>query len=139
MEPNNSGLNTGLQNAKARIVDDNDDDDDENPPPLVPDDGSSMASPGGAPGMGGMADLLRGMGGGGGGMPDVASMLNNPQMMAMAQQLADLAQTNSIANRCRVMTLVGLQVLNASDAASTAWSNSAAVVCGTRESTVWVD
>jgi small glutamine-rich tetratricopeptide repeat-containing protein alpha len=39
-----------------------------------------------------MADMLRGMGGGGGGggggMPDLSSILNNPQMMAMAQQMA---------------------------------------------------
>ncbi|KAF8225810.1 hypothetical protein L208DRAFT_1407973 [Tricholoma matsutake] len=33
-----------------------------------------------------MANMLSGMGGGG--MPDIASMMNNPQMMAMAQQLA---------------------------------------------------
>jgi small glutamine-rich tetratricopeptide repeat-containing protein alpha len=39
-------------------------------------------------GMGGMADMLRGMGGGGaGGMPDLASMMNNPQLMAAAQSM----------------------------------------------------
>ena len=40
--------------------------------------------------MGGMADMLRnmGMGGGaGGGMPDMASMMNNPAVMQMAQQM----------------------------------------------------
>ena len=40
---------------------------------------------------------------------------------------------------CRLRTLVRLQVLKASDAASTACSNSVWVVCGTRESSVWVD
>ncbi|KAI0080038.1 hypothetical protein K474DRAFT_1590836, partial [Panus rudis PR-1116 ss-1] len=45
----------------------------------------------GAPGAsaGGMADILRnlGMGGGQGGAPDFASLLNNPMMMQMAQQM----------------------------------------------------
>lgn len=52
-----------------------------------------------------MADMLAGMGGGGGGgMPDLASMMSNPQMMAMAQQmmsnggLANLMQNPAIAN-----------------------------------------
>lgn len=43
------------------------------------------------PDLGGMADMLRGMGGGaggaGGGMPDLASLMNNPMMMQMAQQM----------------------------------------------------
>lgn len=47
--------------------------------------------------------------------------------------------TYSIANRCRVMRLVRLQVLKACDAASTACSNSAFVVSGTRESKDCVD
>ncbi|KAF9023390.1 hypothetical protein BDZ89DRAFT_955700, partial [Hymenopellis radicata] len=58
-------------------------------------------------GMGGMADMLRNMGGGAGGaggMPDLASMMNNPQIMAMAQQmagnggLANLMQNPAVAN-----------------------------------------
>jgi small glutamine-rich tetratricopeptide repeat-containing protein alpha len=41
-----------------------------------------------AGGLGGLADALRNMGGaGGGGMPDFASMMNNPGMMQMAQQM----------------------------------------------------
>jgi len=57
-----------------------------------------------------MADMLRGMGGGGGGgMPDIASIMNNPQMMAMAQQmmanggLANLMQNPAVANMARVL------------------------------------
>lgn len=81
-------------------------DDDEGPPPLIPDDPPS-AAPGG---MGGLADMMRGMGGGaggagaGGGMPDLSSIMNNPQMMAMAQQmaqnggLASLMQNPAVAN-----------------------------------------
>jgi small glutamine-rich tetratricopeptide repeat-containing protein alpha len=51
-----------------------------------------------------MADMLRGMGGTSGGMPDIASMMNNPQLMAMAQQLAgngglaNLMQNPAVAN-----------------------------------------
>ncbi|KAK7028981.1 Small glutamine-rich tetratricopeptide repeat-containing protein 2 [Paramarasmius palmivorus] len=113
LDPNNAGLKSGLQNAKARIPKD---DDDEGPPPLIPDDGSSPtprarggagAGAGGMPDLSGMADMLRGMGGGGaggGGMPDMSSILNNPQMMAMAQQmmsnggLANLMQNPAVAD-----------------------------------------
>ena len=57
--------------------------------------------------MGGMADMLRNMGGGGGGMPDLASMLNNPGMMQMAQQmmanggLERMMQNPALANMVR--------------------------------------
>ncbi|KAJ6626864.1 hypothetical protein B0H10DRAFT_1996939 [Mycena sp. CBHHK59/15] len=106
LDPTNAGLKSGLENANARIVPD---DDDDGPPSLVPDTGSSPSTlgAGGAPGgMGGMADLLAGLGGGagGGGMPDIASMMNNPQMMAMAQQMAtngglgNLMQNPAVAN-----------------------------------------
>ncbi|KAI3615513.1 hsc70 cochaperone [Moniliophthora roreri] len=114
LDPNNAGLKSGLQNAKARIPKD---DDDEGPPPLIPDDGSSPApraragagaGGGGMPDMASMADMLRGMGGGAGagrgGMPDLSSILNNPQMMQMAQQmmanggLAGLMQNPAVAD-----------------------------------------
>lgn len=39
-------------------------------------------------GLGGMADMLSSLGGGAGGMPDMAGLMNNPQLMAMAQQMA---------------------------------------------------
>ncbi|KAJ7456565.1 putative stress-induced protein STI1, partial [Mycena latifolia] len=110
LDPTNPGLKSGLENANARIVPD--DEDDDGPPPLTSDNGFSPsatrgAGGGGPGGMGGMADLLAGMGGGaggGGGMPDMASILNNPQMMAMAQQmmnsggLANLMQNPAVAN-----------------------------------------
>lgn len=75
LDPNNAGLKTGLKNSQDRITDDNTTTNEASstPPPI----------PGGA---GGLADMLRGMGGGG--MPDLASLMNNPQMMAMAQQMA---------------------------------------------------
>ncbi|KAF5377483.1 hypothetical protein D9615_005111 [Tricholomella constricta] len=100
LEPSNSGLKSGLQNAQARIEPAG------GSPPT-----SESATPttrrpatGTGPGLGGMADMLRGVGGGGGGMPDLASLMNNPQMMAMAQQmaanggLASLMQNPAVAN-----------------------------------------
>ncbi|KAK0505819.1 putative stress-induced protein STI1 [Armillaria luteobubalina] len=87
IEPNNASLKTGLQSSKSRIVDD--DDDDDGPPPLTRDTDSTRSTDAGTGGLGGMADMFRNMGGGGGGgMPDLSSMMNNPQMMAMAQQMA---------------------------------------------------
>ncbi|KAG2044331.1 hypothetical protein BDR03DRAFT_234598 [Suillus americanus] len=68
------------------------DDDDDGPPPLVPEGDAPLSNTGpgaGAPGLGGMADMFRNMGGmgGAGGMPDLASLMNNPMMMQMAQQM----------------------------------------------------
>ena len=99
IDPSNTSLKSGLQNARARTVDD---------------EGGERSSPSSIPttgaggGLGGMADMLRNMGGGsgggGGGMPDLASLMNNPQLMAMAQQmaanggLANLMQNPAVAN-----------------------------------------
>ena len=112
IDPTNASLKTGLSNATARIVPDEDE-----MPPLEPSqaarDISAGAGAGGAPNMGGMADMLRNMGmgggGGGGGMPDLASLMNNPQMMAMAQQmmanggLERLMQNPGVANMVRFL------------------------------------
>ncbi|KAJ7225944.1 cytoplasmic protein [Mycena pura] len=94
LDPNNVGLKSGLENAKARILPDEPSDD----------VSSTTHDAGAAPGgMGGLGDLLGGMGGGGG-MPDLASLMNNPQMMAMAQQmmanggLESLMQNPAVAN-----------------------------------------
>ncbi len=76
-------MKTGLQNSEARIASDGD--------AAPPREASSSNSPPGAgadAGAGGLADALRNMGGAGaGGMPDFASMMNNPAMMQMAQQM----------------------------------------------------
>ncbi|KAF7437169.1 hypothetical protein PC9H_004005 [Pleurotus ostreatus] len=97
LDPANASFKSGLSNAKARIVPDDDD---------APAD--TAPASGGLGNMSGMADMLRGMGGGagggGGGMPDLASLMNNPQMMAMAQQmmanggLAGLMQNPAVAD-----------------------------------------
>ncbi|TFK41279.1 hypothetical protein BDQ12DRAFT_647174 [Crucibulum laeve] len=101
LEPGNASLKSGLQNAQARIVPEED-------APLSNE--AATAGAGAGAGLGGMADMLRNMGmgggagGGGGGMPDLASLMNNPQMMAMAQQmaanggLASLMQNPAVAN-----------------------------------------
>ena len=90
IDPSNNNLKTGLNSAKARIPKDT-----SASTAAAADTSSSsgqdpVGSSAGA-GFGGMADMLRnmGMGGGGtgGGMPDLASMMNNPMMMQMAQQM----------------------------------------------------
>lgn len=85
VDPNNASLKSDLQSAEARV--DNASEVDE-----VRSSSRSPPAGAGAGGMGGMADMLRNMGmgggaGGGGGMPDIASMMQNPQLMAMAQQM----------------------------------------------------
>jgi len=57
--------------------------------------------------MNGMADMLRNLGGGGSGMPDLGSIMNNPMMMQMAQQMManggmeKLMQNPSVADMVR--------------------------------------
>lgn len=94
LEPTNANLKSGLQNAVDRIPSEDDEDEDDVPPALVPENDNPLsntnAGPGaGAGGLGGMADMFRNMGGmgGAGGMPDLASFMNNPMMMQMAQQM----------------------------------------------------
>ncbi len=73
LEPNNTALRTGLRNSS--------------------DQGRDFEAPSAesAGGPGGLPDTLRNLGGAGGagegGMPDLASMMNNPAMMQMAQQM----------------------------------------------------
>lgn len=80
-EPTNVGLKSGLQNSQARIASDD---------TPSPNESGSDPDPNPAARFGGMADMMRnmGMGSGGGGMPDIASLMSNPQLMAMAQQMA---------------------------------------------------
>jgi len=80
VDPSNANLKSGLQNAEARS---------EPTSSSAAADRSVPAATGAPPGMGGLADLLGGMGGGSGagGMPDMASLLQNPMMMEMAQKM----------------------------------------------------
>lgn len=113
LDPNNAGLKSGLQNSEARI-----DSESVSPPSATP-ERSTSPSAGAAPGaggMGGMADMLRnlggGAGGGGGGMPDMASLLNNPMMMQMAQQmmanggLERMMQNPTVRNMARLPSII---------------------------------
>ena len=81
-DPSNASLKAGLQNAQGRasFADASD----------VSNRATAGASDSNPPNLGGMADMLRNMSGAGrgGGMPDLASLMNNPQVMQMAQQLA---------------------------------------------------
>ncbi|KAI0308035.1 putative stress-induced protein STI1 [Multifurca ochricompacta] len=83
LEPKNSAMKTGLQNSEARIASDGADN--ARSPAAAPSDSPSGDGGGG---LGGLADTLRNIGStGAGGMPDLASMMNNPAMMQMAQQM----------------------------------------------------
>ncbi|KAH8997477.1 putative stress-induced protein STI1 [Lactarius akahatsu] len=71
LEPNNVAMKTGLQNCEARIASDGD-----AAPPRAASSSNSPPRAGAGP-----------SGAGAGGMPDIASMMNNPAMMEMAQQM----------------------------------------------------
>ncbi|WVQ72451.1 hypothetical protein IAR50_002003 [Cryptococcus sp. DSM 104548] len=86
LDPTNSNMKTALATAKTKLA--------ETSSNSVADREPTRNAAGGAGGAGGMPDLSSlasmlggGGGGGGGGMPDLASLMNNPQMMAMAQQM----------------------------------------------------
>ncbi|KAF9481703.1 putative stress-induced protein STI1 [Pholiota conissans] len=105
LEPTNAGLKSGFQNAKARISDESA----VRSSPASPSAGEGAGA--GGPGLGGMADMLRGMGmggagGGGGGMPDLASLMNNPQLMAMAQQMASNGGLQSLLSNPSVANMM---------------------------------
>lgn len=100
-DPTNASLKAGLQNAQSRIV---------------PDDAASTSgaptSGAGAPNLAAMADMLRGGAGRGGGMPDLASLMNNPQVMNMAQQLASNGGLANLMQNPAVANMVELTVSN---------------------------
>jgi len=59
-------------------------------------DPATGAGAGASGGMGGLADLLKNMGGDGGGMPDLANLVNNPAIKSMAQQMAQNGGLNRL-------------------------------------------
>lgn len=97
LEPGNAGLKSGFQNSQARIATDD-----------TPSPNESRSAPNPAAGFGGMADMMRNMGGmgSGGGMPDIASLMNNPQLMAMAQQMAANGGLANLMQNPRVADMV---------------------------------
>lgn len=75
VDPNNLNLKTNLENAKARL-------------PTVDHSTSPVGGGGGMPDLSALAGMFGGGGGGaGGGMPDLASFMQNPQLMQMAQSM----------------------------------------------------
>ena len=60
----------------------------ESPPPLVGEENLARSEPeaGGMPDLSGMANMLGGMGRGGG-MPDISTLMSNPAIMQMAQNM----------------------------------------------------
>ncbi|KIP06947.1 hypothetical protein PHLGIDRAFT_35715 [Phlebiopsis gigantea 11061_1 CR5-6] len=119
VDPSNANLKSGLQSAEARITPD----DDELPSLESTAPTTSGRGSGAGAGLGGMADMLRGMGmggnpgaggaGGAGGMPDLSSILSNPAMMQMAQQmmqnggLENLMSNPAVANMMNSMQSSG--------------------------------
>ena len=103
MEPTNASLKTGLTNSEARVTGTSTS---SASSPKPSERGSATGASGaGAGGMGGLADLMGGLGGGG--MPDIATLMQNPMYMQMAQQLMAnggmerLMQNPSVANMVR--------------------------------------
>ncbi|KAF7784683.1 hypothetical protein Agabi119p4_848 [Agaricus bisporus var. burnettii] len=81
IDPNNSGLKSGLANAKTKVSSGDD-------VSSIDTDSAGAGAGAGAAG-GGLADMFRNLGGGGGGGGmDLASLMNNPQVMQMAQRMA---------------------------------------------------
>jgi small glutamine-rich tetratricopeptide repeat-containing protein alpha len=98
LEPGNPGLKSCLQNSQAKIASDD---------TSLPNESNTAPGPNPAAGFGGMADMMRNMGmGPGGGMPDIASMMNNPQLMAMAQQMASNGGLANLMQNPRVTEMV---------------------------------
>ncbi|EJD55100.1 TPR-like protein [Auricularia subglabra TFB-10046 SS5] len=81
LEPSNANLKTGYDAAKARIPESADDEDDI--PPAAAAEGGAR----GAPDLSSLAGMFGGGGAGGGGMPDLGSLLSNPAIAGIAQQL----------------------------------------------------
>lgn len=77
----NASMKGSLNTAKAKLTEDGDEDADD----TIASTGPSQSARGG--GGGNPFAGLAGLGGGGGGMPDLSSILNNPQMMQMAQSM----------------------------------------------------
>lgn len=97
VDPNNANLKTNLENAKARL-------------PAV-DRSTSPVGAGGMPDLSSLAGMFGGGGGGGGGGgPGLASLMQNPQLMQMAQSmmanggLERLMQNPAVRNIVRVVS-----------------------------------
>ncbi|KAK4687325.1 small glutamine-rich tetratricopeptide repeat-containing protein alpha, partial [Tremellales sp. Uapishka_1] len=85
LDPANPNMKAALATAKTRYAESSTSDVVDRETPAA---GGAGAGAGGMPDLSALAGMMGGMGGGGGGgMPDIAAMMRNPQMMAMAQQM----------------------------------------------------
>ena len=80
IDPDNAVMQSGLETAKKQAASSGSSATAESNDALSRDAGASAGAGGGFPGM-------PGMGGGAGGMPDLGSLLNNPMLMQMAQNM----------------------------------------------------
>ncbi|WRT66484.1 uncharacterized protein IL334_003443 [Kwoniella shivajii] len=92
LDSSNSNMKAALATAKSKLAESSSNSVADREP--TRNDGGAGAGAGGMPDLSSLASMLGGAGGGGsggggggGGMPDLASLMNNPQMMAMAQQM----------------------------------------------------
>lgn len=99
LDPSNASLKSSLSTARSRASESSDGSRDvgaSSPPPA-----------GGANPFAGLAGLA-GLGGAGGGMPDIASLMQNPQLMQMAQQMMSVSCCNIPKSALRRKMLMGL-------------------------------
>ncbi|KAL1749084.1 putative stress-induced protein STI1 [Schizophyllum fasciatum] len=106
IDPSNASLRSGLTNAKARISEE---------PAASTAAPEAGGSGGGMPDLGAMANMMRGMGGGGGaggagggggGMPDIASMMQNPQMRQMAEDMMKNGTLQQLMSNPAIMNMM---------------------------------
>lgn len=102
-------MKKGYETAKRKVEEDTNADSDVGPD--IDGTATARAQPGAAGGMpdlGGLASLLGGAGGGGGGMPDLSSIMQNPMMRQMAQNLmSNPDMMNNLMNNPQLRNLAG--------------------------------
>lgn len=96
VDPGNPGLKSSLASTKAKISAENEVSTRSTPGPNVDPTTGAGAGAGAGGGMGGLADMLKNMGGDGGGMPDLTNLMNNPAIKSMAQQMAQNGGLNRL-------------------------------------------
>ena len=100
LDPGNASLKSSLSTARSRASESEDGQNSR-------DVGASSPPPaGGANPFAGLAGLA-GLGGGAGGMPDIASLMQNPQLMQMAQQMMGVRyDSSSFPHLAKLMTML---------------------------------
>jgi small glutamine-rich tetratricopeptide repeat-containing protein alpha len=102
VEPTNAGLKSSLASAKAKLPAEGD----------ATARSAPTANADAGAGLGGLADMMRNMGGGGGGMPDLSSLMSNPAIMSMAQQMTQNGGLDRLMRDPSVANMVSAPSLN---------------------------